>query len=341
MVFVRHALPGERAVVEITEGTERDRFWRGNAVEILEPSAARVSAPCEYAGPGGCGGCDLQHVSRSGQLDWKTMVVREQLVRLAGMSADDPLVTGLTVQTVGPDDGLRWRSRTRFVHLGQGRLGLRAYRSHQVVEVDDCLITAEPMVGAGREVETVTAAGRTHEFTRALDGFWQPHVEAPRVLVEAVVEMLGPKLGESVLDLYGGVGLFARFLGDEVGPDARVVLIEGDRIAAGHARGNLARGAAGSTSVAAGDVEQVLGQRYDEPFDIVVLDPPRTGAKRAVVEQVVDRAPRAVAYVACDPAALARDLKSFAELGYVTREIRAYDLFPMTHHVECIALLTR
>ena len=80
---------------------------------------------------------------------------------------------------------------------------------------------------------------------------------------------------------------------------------------------------------------------YDEPFDLVVLDPPREGARRPVVEQVVDRAPRAVAYVACDPAALARDLAIFAEHGYALRDLRAFDLFPMTHHVECVALLTR
>ena len=72
-----------------------------------------------------------------------------------------------------------------------------------------------------------------------------------------------------------------------------------------------------------------------------MLDPPREGARRAVVEQVVDRAPRAVAYVACDPAALARDVAVFAEHGYALTELRAFDLFPMTHHVECVALLTR
>ena len=88
-----------------------------------------------------------------------------------------------------------------------------------------------------------------------------------------------------------------------------------------------------------GPVERVLASSYDEPFDLVVLDPPREGARRPVVEQVVDRAPRAVAYVACDPAALARDLAIFAEHGYRLRTLRAFDLFPMTHHVECVALL--
>ena len=85
----------------------------------------------------------------------------------------------------------------------------------------------------------------------------------------------------------------------------------------------------------------MLAAAYDEPFDLVVLDPPREGARRKVVEQVVDRAPRAVAYVACDPAALARDLAIFAEHGYALSALRAFDLFPMTHHVECVALLEK
>ena len=85
----------------------------------------------------------------------------------------------------------------------------------------------------------------------------------------------------------------------------------------------------------------MLALGLDEPFDLVVLDPPREGAKRAVVEQVVDRRPRAVAYVACDPAALGRDVAIFAEHGYELTAIRAFDLFPMTHHVECVALLER
>jgi tRNA/tmRNA/rRNA uracil-C5-methylase (TrmA/RlmC/RlmD family) len=85
-------------------------------------------------------------------------------------------------------------------------------------------------------------------------------------------------------------------------------------------------------------VARVLAASLDEPFDLVVLDPPREGARRKVVTQVVDRSPRAVAYGACDPAALARDVASFAELGYSLSALRAFDLFPMTHHVECVAL---
>jgi tRNA/tmRNA/rRNA uracil-C5-methylase (TrmA/RlmC/RlmD family) len=342
VVFVRHAVPGERVVVEITEGTDGDRFWRGDAVEVLAASPDRVPAPCPYAGPGLCGGCDFQHVTLERQRELKATVVREQLARLAKL--DVPVV----VEPVeGDENGLRWRTRVQFAETARGERGMRAHRSHRVIPVDDCRIarTDARVVGGpdatdGVVHEPVTTDGAgSHEFAVEADGFWQVHPGAPRVLVDTVLSMLGPRPGEKVMDLYAGVGLFARFLTDAVGPGGRVVAVEGDRAASGHARDNLA-GCHG-VSVECGSVDRVLASSYDEPFDLVVLDPPREGARRKVVEQIVDRAPRAVAYVACDPAALARDVAIFGEHGYHLQELRAFDLFPMTHHVECVALLAR
>ncbi|CAA9411833.1 class I SAM-dependent RNA methyltransferase [uncultured Nocardioides sp.] len=343
VVFTRHAVPGERVVLEITEGTDGDRFWRGDAVEVLEASPDRVDAPCPVAGPGLCGGCDFQHVAVPAQRSLKAAVVREQLVRLAHLDPDHPLVADLVVEQVPGDvDGLRWRTRTRFVRTPDGRQGLRKHRSHDVVPVEDCLITLRHRSSDDVPVpatRTVVAAGTSHDFGIADDGFWQVHPGAPTALVETVLELLDPQPGESVLDLYAGVGLFARFLGDRVGEDARIVAVEGDREATRHARLNLA--GFGRARAQAGSVDQVLETSFDEPFDLVVLDPPREGARAGVVAQVVDRAPRAVAYVACDPAALARDVASFAGHGYRLEALRAFDLFPMTHHVECVALFTR
>ncbi len=202
---------------------------------------------------------------------------------------------------------------------------MRKHRSHEVVPIDDCLLESDDP--ASHDV-----LGRS--FSVAPGGFWQVHPGAAVVLVETVLDFLDPQPGESVLDLYAGVGLFAAFLGDRVGR-SRLVAVEADVDACRHARRNLGSGA----EVATGSVDRVLATSYDEPFDLVVLDPPREGAKRKVVEQLVDRAPRAVAYVACDPAALARDVAIFAEHGYTMQRLRALDLFPMTHHVECVALL--
>jgi tRNA/tmRNA/rRNA uracil-C5-methylase (TrmA/RlmC/RlmD family) len=332
VVFTRHALPGERIVVEITEGTDGDRFWRGDAVSVLDPSPDRVAAPCAVAGPGLCGGCDFQHVALPAQRALKAAVVVEQLRRLAGLNLD------VQVEAVpGDEEGLRWRSRVQWATTSDGQRGLRAHRSRRVVPVEDCLIAQvsarEPASGPV-VIETVLGV----DFAVEPDGFWQVHPGAPSVLVSTALSMLSPKPGERVLDLYAGVGLFARFLSDAVGPGARIVAIEGDRAAAQHAVENLASHP--GAVVECGSVDRVLASAYDEPFDLVVLDPPREGAKRGVVEQVVDRAPRAVAYVACDPAALARDVAIFSEHGYRLEALRAFDLFPMTHHVECVALFT-
>ncbi|GAB2988542.1 class I SAM-dependent RNA methyltransferase [Nocardioides montaniterrae] len=323
VVFVRHALPGERVVVELTEGTEGDRFWRGDAVSVLEPSADRVEAPCRYAGPGLCGGCDFQHVALPAQRSLKAAVVREQLSRLAGLDLD------VVVEAVpGDTDGLRWRTRQRYVPLPDGGRGMRKHRSHDVVPVDECLLEAP--AGPAYDV-------RGREFQVAGDGFWQVHPGAPEVLVATVLDLLKPQPGESAMDLYAGVGLFSAFLADAVGSPERVLAVEGDRAASDLSKINVP-----GIEAVPGDVASVLSIRdehREEHYDVVVLDPPREGAKRKVIDQVVRRTPRAVAYVACDPAALARDVAIFAEHGYRLVSLRAFDLFPMTSHVECVALL--
>ncbi|WP_028635822.1 class I SAM-dependent RNA methyltransferase [Nocardioides sp. URHA0032] len=353
VVFVRHAIPGERVVVEITEGTEGDRFWRGDAVEVLEASADRVEPPCPYAGPGRCGGCDFQHVALPRQRQLKASVVREQLGRLAATEVHTE------VEAVPVDEhGLRWRTRIQWAVGPRGRRGLKKYRSNEVLPVDDCLITrtdARSISRAGTTLDRHAAALSTvvgervvappygeHVFAVEADGFWQVHPGAPRVLVETVLGLLEPRRGEVALDLYSGVGLFARFLADAVGPTGQVLAVEADRGASRHAQANLA-GLPGVV-VECGAVDRVLASPLPPAFgsaDLVVLDPPREGARALVVEQIVERRPRAVAYVACDPAALARDVATFQKFGYELRSLRALDLFPMTHHVECVALLTK
>jgi tRNA/tmRNA/rRNA uracil-C5-methylase (TrmA/RlmC/RlmD family) len=340
VVFVRHALPGEHVTVEITE--DSGRFLRGDAVRVATASPHRVPAPCPLAHPGGCGGCDFQHVELAEQRRLKASVVAEQLSRLGGLERE------VEVEPVpGDENGLFWRTRMQYVHLPGGDRGLRKHRSHEVVLVDRCLIArpdAREPDAAEPVVELVeTADHGTHEFAVAGDGFWQVHPGAPRVLVETVLSMLAPQPGERALDLYAGVGLFTAFLADAVGPTGAVTAIEGDRRATELARENLA--GLPQASVLRDRVDRALNRlrrlEAQESVDLVVLDPPRAGAKRQVVRAIAEIAPRAVAYVACDPASLARDLAYFAEAGYQLADLRSFDLFPMTHHVECVALLVR
>lgn len=335
VVFVRHALPDERVVIEITDVAKR--FLRGDAVEILEASPDRVEAPCSLSGPGGCGGCDFQHVALPAQRRLKGAVVAEQLQRLAGI--DIPVNVEMAP---GAPDGLHWRTRMQYVGLPDGGHGLRKNHSHEVVPVPECLIEAPGarvvLAGEPPSRETIAETVRDRSFDVAADGFWQVHPGAPETLVGAVLDLLAPQPGERAMDLYAGVGLFTAFLAEAVGTTGSVISIEGDRRASDLAGSNLAD--LRNVKVKAGRVDRVLVD-LDTMADIVVLDPPREGARKQVVDAVIDLAPRAVAYVACDPAALARDLSYFAARGYRLSALRSFDLFPMTHHVECVALIER
>ena len=144
---------------------------------------------------------------------------------------------------------------------------------------------------------------------------------AAATFVAAVLEQLAPRAGERALDLYAGVGLFARALADAVGPDGAVLAVESDARAVRDATRNLAD--LPQVEIRRGKVDRAL----------------RTGAGRSVIRDIAALRPRAVAYVACDPAALARDLAYAQQAGFAVRSVRAFDAFPMTHHVECIAIL--
>jgi tRNA/tmRNA/rRNA uracil-C5-methylase (TrmA/RlmC/RlmD family) len=339
-VMVRHALPGEQVRVEVTE--ERRSYLRADAVEIITASQHRVEPPCRWAGPGRCGGCDWQHVDLAEQRRLKQQVIAEQMRRIAGLD-----VTVSVQPCDGDVDGLQWRTRLRLAVDETGVAGLYRHRSHIVEPVDDCLLAAPDLRVAevlaerwpGRDhvdlttAVTVDAVGR--RWSVPPGGFWQVHPGAPDVLAAAVVELTRAAVDHHVLDLYAGVGLFAGVLAARV-PGLRVTAVESSRTAADAARSNLADLAG----------VEVIHERVDRwlvrarpTADAVVLDPPRKGAGRAVVERLAAARPRVVVYVACDPAALARDVALFGEQGYRMTDLRGYDLFPMTAHVECVARL--
>jgi tRNA/tmRNA/rRNA uracil-C5-methylase (TrmA/RlmC/RlmD family) len=183
------------------------------------------------------------------------------------------------------------------------------------------------------------AAGRHWRVSPGV--FWQVHPHAADVLTDAVLDGLRPEPGERALDLYAGVGLFAGSLASAVGLAGNVIAVESSPVAATDAAHNLAD--LPQAQLIRADVAAALANpaRFGlaGQVDIVVLDPPRSGAGAKVVRAICGRRPRAVAYVACDPAALARDLATFADEGYQLGQLRAFDLFPQTHHVECVAIV--
>jgi tRNA/tmRNA/rRNA uracil-C5-methylase (TrmA/RlmC/RlmD family) len=407
VLFVRHALPGERVLARITEVTSR--LARAEAVEVLAASPDRVVPPCPYARPGGCGGCDWQHATLPAQRALKAAVIRQQLRRMARLDRE------ITVEALpgdqdagqGPaaDDtqrrgaGLRWRTRVQFAVRDDGVAGLRAHRSHQVIDVGECLI-AHPaitdldltgrrwpgeasvealvatgsgeravIVSPGRHAETSAeqvpadtvlrragprnrrltpvrgrgylsqhAAGR--DWRVSAGAFWQVHPAAADTLTAAVLADLEPRPGDVALDLYCGAGLFAGVLAPAVGPSGMVVGVEADDAAVRDARHNLREWP--WARVHKGDATSVLTRGGLPPARLAVADPPRAGLAREVIEYLsadqngVDR----FAYVSCDPATLARDIGLLTGRGWVLHGLRAFDAFPMTHHVECVATLT-
>ncbi len=367
VVFVRHALPGELVVAGVTED-KGGSFCRADTTAVLRAAPERVEPPCPVAAPGGCGGCDWQHAAPRLQRDLKATVVQEQLSRLGGIER------AVVVEEL-PGGALGWRSRVRLVADGDGRAGLRAHRSHRVIPLSACPISLPSALDdvlarrwrPGSEIEVTTddearehvrelnvvrgkqqarqlkggvamqrAAGR--DWRLAAHGFWQGHPAAAEALAATVREWAKPPVGSVAWDFYAGVGLFASVLATAVGPDGTVFAVESDRRAVTDAEANLAD--LSQVRWCIGRVEHALRELTEQP-SVVVLDPPRKGAGRAVVEAIAGRSPERVVYVACDPAALARDLATFAERGYRLTDLRAFDAFPMTHHVECVALLSR
>jgi len=204
----------------------------------------------------------------------------------------------------------------------------------EVERAVDGVVAVDGTVRGGRGA----LAEQVHDTTLRVSGsgFWQVHPAAATTLVDAVMEAAQIRAGDVAVDLYAGVGLFTSFLADAVGEQGTVVSVESDRRAAKDARRNLHDRS--QVQLVHAPVERALGSEQIGSADVVVLDPPRTGAKRAVAG-IAALTPRRVVYVACDPAALARDLASFADLGYRLDVLRAFALFPMTHHVECVATL--
>ncbi|MGF6836087.1 tRNA/tmRNA/rRNA uracil-C5-methylase (TrmA/RlmC/RlmD family) [Paenarthrobacter sp. TE4293] len=408
VIFVRHAIPGEKVRIRLTDSGDSSRFWRADVVEVLEASPHRVPhfwkaadslASWSRGGPP-VGGAELGHVSLEHQRALKADVLAEQLKRLAGLD----LATD--VEAVGDDHdrGLGWRTRASFAVTPKGRLGMHAHRSDAVLPIKDMplalpgvnelklwdldlsgiarvevavpangsrpLVLLAPEEGTSPKRlhsilsqlphdvsvasfdpgkgEVLQLRGRTwvqesaagHEYRVSGEGFWQIHKDAPDTLVSAVTAYLSRggylQPGAAVADLYAGAGLFTAPLADAVGVTGSVLSVEGAPGTSRDARKNLH--GEPQVEIVQGRVERVLHQRA-RSFDSLVLDPPRAGAGKAVVKQLMATGPRAIAYVSCDPASFARDLGYFHHGGWRLESLRAFDLYPNTHHLETVALI--
>jgi tRNA/tmRNA/rRNA uracil-C5-methylase (TrmA/RlmC/RlmD family) len=365
VIFVRHAIPGENCTIQIT--STGSSFNRADVVSVETASEFRVDAPCSFAHRNGCGGCDFQHISVAHQRSLKSDVITEQFARIAKID--------LRIEVEEVDESIRWRTRAIATTDRNGKLGFYKSRSHSIAPVKDCIICVEAMnfgEVAGRDLKgdvrveisasnsgersIALAPTRGEEKARLTEGpailhenvlgktlevsqesFWQSHKRAPEILTQVVLDFATLKTGDHVLDLYGGVGLFSAAIVDVVGSTGHVDLIEGSKIATADAARNF--NSYSNITIATGDVVKLLPRIT--AADVVVLDPPRDGAGKEAVAHIARLAPRAIVYVACDPAALARDTAYLADHSYSLVKVRAFDLFPMTHHIECVALYER
>lgn len=336
VIFVRDSAPGELVEIEIT--SKAKGFLRANVLKVVESSPERITPPCQYAGK--CGGCDFQHLNLPYQRALKAEVIKEQFSRIAKMEVD------VQVHEVLPTT--RYRTHIRGVANDAGEFGIYASRSHDIIPIKDCLI-------AGEELHVPDLANIKYEPMQPVEvpqgdqirevkgkslmvkagAFWQRHRNAPEILTTAFLELAKLKVGEHLLDLYGGVGLFSSVAIEPLGAGGRIDLVESSIPATESARANFS--SYSNVKIVRDDVAKAL--REIKRADVVVLDPPRAGAGAEVVDQIIRIKPSRVIYVACDPASLARDVQRFCANGWKLSKIDGYDLFPMTQHIETICLL--
>jgi tRNA/tmRNA/rRNA uracil-C5-methylase (TrmA/RlmC/RlmD family) len=368
VVFVRYALPGETVRVRVT--ADRGSYWHAEVVEVIEPSADRVESMCPIAGVDGAGCCDLAFAAPEAARALKANVVANQLERLGGYLWNG---AGEALSGSGPTG---WRTRVRLDVGPDGRAGFHRYHSDQVLPDLRCGQLPAGMLDGLAEIDWPPGAqlhvavdddgerhvvGSTREgrrtATKVVEGgyqavqrvggrswripvtaFWQAHRDAAGVYSALVGEWAQADTGMTAWDLYGGAGVFAAVLGDAVGESGRVLSVDTSRSATRAARAALPD--LPQLDVVNDSVRRVLSAQQTGA-DVAVLDPPRAGAGREVIDLLAAAGVPRVVHIGCEAASFARDIGLYLGHGYAVEKIKAFDAFPLTHHIECVALLTR
>ena len=360
-LFVSLAAPGDvlRVKVDRVQGT----VGFASIVEILKPSAVRTEPPCPYFGR--CGGCDFQQLTYEAQLQTKVEMIRDCLHRIAKLEAPGEIPITPSVN--------QWHYRARATWQVEPREKLLGYferGSNRVCDVESCAVLTPQMEETLEQIRKEVAAKDVRQlrhidavvgdegvsvapaiagfnartlsrnigdaaYSFSADTFFQVNHELLEPLIAAA---LGDARGQFAIDLYCGVGLFTLPLARQF---ARVTGVEAHPRAVEFARRNVERAKLENVEIAnLGVADWVKHSRSFEVLDFLLLDPPRVGCENAVVAGILAMRPRRIAYVSCDPATLARDLKKIIADDYTLDTIAAFDMFPQTHHVETVARLT-
>lgn len=365
VVFVRYALPGETVRVRVTN--ERGSYWHAEVLEVIEPSDDRVPSLCPIAGADGSGCCDLAFADPAALRTIKGDVVANQLQRLGGFEWAG------SAQPIGDSAPTAWRTRVRLEAGADGKPGFHRYHSDELVtdlrcgQLPDGMLAELPedAVRPGDQVHVVidddgrrhVVCGGPQRRTRAVEGdyetvqrvgerewrlpataFWQAHRDAATHYSRLVENWAAAEPGMTAWDLYGGAGVFAAALADGVGETGRVVSVDMSR--SGSRAGRAALADLTQVEFITDSVRRALGQQRTAA-DIAVLDPPRAGAGREVIDAIAAAGVPRVVHIGCEAAAFARDVGLYRGHGYQVQELTVFDAFPLTHHIECVALLVR
>lgn len=365
VVFVRYALPGETVRVQVR--AERGSYWHADVVEVLEASPDRIESLCAIAGVDGAGCCDLAFAAPEAVRRLKGEVVANQLGRLGGYEWSG------AAEEVGGTGATGWRTRVRLDVSAAGHAGFHRYHSTELypelncgqlrpgmldgldgsrwppgaqlhVAVDDDGVRHIVQTGPGKKALTQVIEGQYEALQRIGDrewqvpvtAFWQAHRDAPEVYSALIRAAARLEPGMTAWDLYGGAGVFAAALAEGVGETGQVLTVDTSRGSARAARAALAD--MPWVSVVTDSVRRALTGRRDSA-DVAVLDPPRTGAGREIIDLIAG-VPRVI-HIGCEAASFARDVGEYLRNGYTVEQLRVFDAFPLTHHVECVAVLSR
>ena len=361
-VFVAGGIPGERVVAEVVK--VHRKYVSAKVVEVLEASPDRVEPPCPYYGV--CTGCQWQHLSYDAQLKTKREKVTDALRRVGGL--EDPPVS----EVIPSPDQYGYRNHARFTINREGALGFVNRETRQFLRIEKCLLmhdgvntlleglqdrcgeTTQLSIRAGKysgdyliqpylvhpDIKIPTGQKR---YTESVDGrnfdvsspsFFQVNVDQAAAAANLVRDRLHLTPDDVLLDAYTGVGTFAILLAPSV---KQVIAVEESSAAVADAKQNA--GELQNLDFILGRTEDVLRNLPVKP-DVVVLDPPRSGCQPRALESLIELAPSRVAYISCDAETLGRDLKILCQGGYRLDEVAPLDMFPQTHHVECVAFLS-
>ncbi len=361
-LFVSLAAPGDLVRVEIDR--IRGKIAFASIKEILKPSPLRVEPPCPYFGR--CGGCDFQQLGYEDQLEAKREIVRDCLHRIARIE-NPPEIKFHPSPTPWA-----YRSRGNWqVDPGSKQLGYFERGSRRICDVEYCAVlepelqqtlqalrTALPDLPddlrdiaatfgdggvsvrpplAGFETVEVSRRVGTETYFFSAEAFFQTNYG---LLESLVLAAIADDTGDIAVDLYSGVGLFTI-------PVARrfkhVTAIESNPTSTGFARKNIRHAQLTNVEIVTANVASWFNRQTDAPgpVDLILLDPPRTGAENNVIAGILNLRPGRISYVSCDPATLARDLKKLIAGGYLVDSIQAFDMFPQTHHIEIVTRLLR